>query len=121
MTSGREKPFAGWLPIVAIIALAVTARAWLHLTTPYVPGINGGYYPVQARSLIEHGVLGIPDMPLAFYLHAALASLLASVGGMAQAEAIIWAVKLCDSVLPPFAAWPVVCAGAALGGEARSD
>ena len=107
MTSGREKPFAGWLPIVAIIALAVTARAWLHFTTPYVPGINGGYYLVQARSFTEHGVLGIPDMPLTFYLHAALSSLLANVGGMAQADAIVWAVKLCDSALLPLAAWPV--------------
>ncbi len=93
--------------MVAIIALAVTARAWLHFTTPYVPGINGGYYLVQARSLIEHGVFGIPDMPLTFYLHAALASLLTHVGGMAQADAIVWAVKLCDSSLPPLAAWPV--------------
>ena len=106
-TSGREKSFAGWLPLVSIIALAVTARAWLHFTTPYVPGINGGYYLVQARSLIEHGVLGIPDMPLTFYLHAALASLLAGVGGMAQADAIVWAVKLGDSALPPLVAWPV--------------
>lgn len=107
LTSGREKSFARWLPILAIMALAVTARAWLHFTTPFVPGLNGGYYLVQARSLMEHGVLGIPDMPLTFYLHAALASLLAKVGGVAQADAIVWAVKLCDSALPPLAAWPV--------------
>ncbi len=104
---GAAHSSARWLPIVLIIALAVTARAWLHFTTPYVPGINGGYYLVQARSLIEHGVLGIPDMPLTFYLHAALASLLAKVGGVAQADAIVWAVKFCDSALPPLAAWPV--------------
>ncbi len=90
-----------------IIALAVVARAWLNFTTPYVPGINGGYYLVQARSLIEHGTLGIPDMPLTFYLHAALASLLSHVGSMAQTDAIVWAVKLGDSALPPLVAWPV--------------
>ncbi len=48
------------------MALAVTARAWLHFTTSYVPGLNGGCYLVQARSLIEHGVLGIRDVPLMF-------------------------------------------------------
>jgi len=105
--SSRAKSFASWLPLAAIITLAVAARAWLHFTTPYVPGVNGAYYLVQSRALLEHGVLGIPDMPLTFHLHAALASLLAWMGGLAQADAIMWAVKLCDSVLPPLAAWPV--------------
>jgi hypothetical protein len=90
-----------------IIAAAVAARAWLLFRTPYVPGMNGGYYLVQARALLERGVLGIPDMPLTFYLHAALAWSLAHVSGMAQAEAIVWAVKLCDALLPPLVAWPV--------------
>ena len=107
LTRSREKSSANWMALARVIALAVLARAWLHFTTPYVPGVNGAYYLVQARSLIEHGVLGIPDMPLTFYLHAALASLLTWAAGLAQADAILWAVKLCDSVLPPLAAWPV--------------
>jgi hypothetical protein len=96
------------LPVVSIIAAAVAARAWLLFRTPYVPGMNGGYYLVQARALLERGVLGIPDMPLTFHLHAALAWSLAQVGGMAQTEAIVWAVKLCDALLPPLVAWPVL-------------
>ena len=94
-------------PVIGIIMVAVAARAWLLFGTPYMPGVNGGYYLVQARSLIEHGVLGIPDMPLTFQLHAALAWLLTKAGGMAQGDAIVWAVKLCDAVLPPLVAWPV--------------
>jgi len=86
---------------------AVAARAWLLFRTPYVPGINGAYYPVQARALLERGALAIPDLPLTFHLHAALAWSLAKVTGMAQADAIMWAVKLCDAVLPPLVAWPV--------------
>ena len=95
------------LPVVGIIMVAVAARAWLLFGTHYMPGVNGAYYLVQARSLIERGVLGIPDMPLTFHLHAALAWLLAKMSGMAQAEAIVWVVKLCDAALPPLVAWPV--------------
>lgn len=94
-------------PVVWIMMAAVAARAWLLFRTPYVPGINGAYYPVQARALLERGALAIPDLPLTFHLHAALAWALAKVTGMAQADAIIWAVKLCDAVLPPLVAWPV--------------
>ena len=94
-------------PVIWIMVAAVAARAWLLFRTPYVPGINGAYYLVQARALIERGALAIPDMPLTFHLHAALAWSLAKATGMAQAEAIVLAVKLCDAVLPPLVAWPV--------------
>ena len=39
------------LPVVLLAAIG--ARAWLHGSTPLVQGMNGGYYLVQARSLIE--------------------------------------------------------------------
>jgi hypothetical protein len=94
-------------PVVWIMIAAVAARAWLLFRTPYIPGMNGGYYLVQARALMERGVLGFPDMPLTFHLHAALAWSLAKATGMAQADAIVWAVKLCDAALPPLVAWPV--------------
>jgi hypothetical protein len=87
--------------------MAAAARAWLLFGTPYMPGINGAYYLVQARALLERGALGIPDLPLTFYLHAALAWGLASVSGVAATDAIVWSVKLCDAALPPLVAWPV--------------
>lgn len=93
--------------MVWIVLAAVAARAWLLFRTPYVPGMNGGYYLVQARALLERGVLAFPDLPLTFHLHAALAWSLAKLTGMAQADAIMFAVKLCDAVLPPLVAWPV--------------
>ncbi len=95
------------LPVLGITVVAAAARAWLLFDTPYMPGVNGAYYLVQARSLLERGALGIPDMPLVFYLHAALAWGIAGISGMAQADAIVWSVKLCDAVLPPLVAWPV--------------
>lgn len=87
--------------------LAVAGRAWLLFSTPYMPGVNGAYYLIQARAILERGVLGLPDLPLTFYLQAALACLLAKAGDMPMADAIMLAVKSCDAVLPVLVAWPV--------------
>lgn len=95
------------LSLVLVIATAVAARAWLLFHTPYVPGINGAYYLVQARALLDRGVLGIPDLPLTFHLHASVAWALLHLTALSQSDAIVWAVKGCDAVLPPLVAWPV--------------
>ena len=91
----------------AIIVAGVAMRAWLLFSTPWMPGINGAYYLVQARALLERGALGIPDMPLLFHLHAALAWLVSAVFAQPPDAAIMLAVKCCDAVLPPLAALPV--------------
>ncbi len=95
------------MPLVWIILVAIAARASLLFSSPYVPGVNGAYYLVQARALLERGTLGIPDMPLTFHLHAAIAWELTKVAGLPQSEAIVWAVKSADALLPPLVAWPV--------------
>jgi hypothetical protein len=46
--------------ILALIMLAaIAARAWLLFSMQYVPGVNGAYYLVQVRSLLERGTLSI--------------------------------------------------------------
>ena len=97
----------GWPGLALIMLAAVAARAWLLFSTPYVPGVNGAYYLIQARALLERGTLGLPDLPLTFCLHAALAWLLATLGRIPRSDAIILAVKLCDATLPVLAALPV--------------
>ena len=91
----------------AIIVAGVAMRAWLLFSTPWMPGINGAYYLVQARALLERGALGIPDMPLLFHLHAALAWLVSAVFAQPPDAAIMLAVKCCDAVVPPLVALPV--------------
>ncbi|MBI5422824.1 MAG: hypothetical protein HZA32_01970 [Opitutae bacterium] len=93
--------------IVALCAAASAMRAWLQFSTPLAPGMNGAYYFVQARALLEHGRLGIPDLPLTFWLQAGLARLVAAITGWPLDDAIVFAVKLADSVLPPMAALPI--------------
>ena len=101
MKSNLKVPLLLWIMLVA-----VAGRAWLLFGTPYMPGVNGAYYLIQARAILERGVLGISDLPLTFYLQAGLAWLIAKAGGMETADAIMLAVKLCDAVLPVLVAWP---------------
>lgn len=93
--------------LAAFIGIAVTCRAFLHVSTPYAPGMNGAYYLVQARAILEHGSLGIPDLPLTFHLHALLAWLIQHLSPLGQSDAILWSVRFCDSVLPPLTAIPI--------------
>ena len=97
--------------LLAVIATATAARAWLLWSTPLVPGMNGGYYLVQARALLEHGRLGIPDLPLTFILQAAVAKLLQLVTGRGLEASILLSVRLCDALLPPLVAAPVFLLG----------
>ena len=87
----------------------------VDLATPLVPKVNGAYYLVQVRSLLETGRLSFADFPLVFVLEAGLAALLSALGVAGQA-AILAAVKTVDIVLPALAALPLLCLSASLGG-----
>jgi hypothetical protein len=93
--------------------MAIAVRSWLLFSTPLVPGMNGGYYLIQARALLTTGALGIPDLPLTFALEATLAKLLQWLTERDLEACIILAVKLADAALPPLAAWPAFLLGRA--------
>lgn len=93
--------------LALVMLVAGAARAWLQFSTPLVPGINGAYYLVQTRALLEHGHLGIPDFPLTFWVDAVLAKLVQIFSGLALEPGIVLAVKLEDAILPALVAWPV--------------
>jgi len=90
-----------------IVVVVASVRLWLLLSTPLVPGINGGYYLVQVRALIERGELALPDMPLLFYIEALMARLLQMVTGSGTDESVLVSVKLIDGILPALAAVPI--------------
>ncbi len=110
--SSRNFERSSQLLLASLCAAAIAARAWLQFGTPLTPGMNGAYYFVQARALLEHGRLAIPDLPLTFWLQAGLARFVAALTGWPQDDAIVFAVKLADAVLPPLVAWPVAWLGA---------
>jgi hypothetical protein len=96
-----------WFLVSGIVLIGAVMRALLLFGTSLVPGINGAYYLVQARSLIEHGKLGIPDLPLTFGLQAMLAKIVQWVSGASLETSIVFAVKCADAMLPPLIAIPV--------------
>ncbi|MEI6034489.1 MAG: hypothetical protein WCS65_09445 [Verrucomicrobiae bacterium] len=90
-----------------MILAASILRGILLFGTALVPGTNGGYYPVQARALLAHGSLGIPDLPLLFFVQAALASIVQWLSGRDLDPCILFSVKLTDSILPALVGLPV--------------
>ena len=102
-----------WLLLTLPVLIAAAARARILWSTELMPGMNGAYYLVQARSLLQKGALAIPDLPLVFFLHASVAALLDWLTPLSQNEAVFVAVKTCDALLPAFAVVPVMALAAA--------
>ena len=95
-----------WLIALVIFAAGIL-RGSLLFGTSLMPGMNGAYYLVQARAVLTHGMLGLPDLPLTFYLQASLAQVLQWVSGRGLEPCILFAVKLTDAILPALVALPV--------------
>ncbi len=60
------------IAIAAALAALVAWSAWTRWrilsASPFPIGIDGYFYPIQLRSLLEHGTLAYPASPLAFWL-----------------------------------------------------
>lgn len=98
-----------WASFAAVSFIAVAAaalRAWVNFSGPLVPKVNGAYYLVQVRALLERGRLALHDLPLAFLLESAAARLLRWPFGLSTDRAVMLAVKLVDTIVPPLAAVP---------------
>jgi hypothetical protein len=70
-------------------------------------GGDGPYYPLQVRSILEHGKLAFPDMPLLFWLQAFLAKIFSLFQPNSLENNILSAIKTTDILLPPLAALPL--------------
>ncbi|HEY5000684.1 MAG TPA: hypothetical protein VII15_02475 [Candidatus Cryosericum sp.] len=95
-----------WVSLAMVVLGAIAVRASVLFGTSLMPGMNGAYYLVQVRAVIEKGHLGEHDMPLVFWLQAGLALLVKAVGRLDLEPAIVLASKLFDSVVPALAAVP---------------
>ncbi len=86
--------------------LAFFMRLFLNFSQDLLIG-NGGYYPLQVRSVLEKGSLAFPDMPLLFYLDAGIVRLLTFLGVSPSNEVILIVVKLVDSLSIPLLLFPL--------------
>ncbi len=86
---------------IGLALLATVAAIWLKFSltdSALLPGIDGAYYWVQARSILETGSLAFDDLPLLFLIQAGLGGLLGDIP---------LAVRITDAVLPALSAIPI--------------
>ena len=73
MERDRAVEAACWAAVIALTAWSAWQR-WEVLTlSPYPVGVDGWYYPIQIRALLERGELAYPAAPLTFWLMAPIA------------------------------------------------
>lgn len=83
----------------ALIAVVIGIVAKLSLTRgDLLPGLDGAYYWIQVRSLLENQSLAFPDLPLVFWIQAGIAKVIGNVP---------LAVRISDAVLPAISAIPI--------------
>ena len=63
-----------------------------------LPGLDGAYYWVQVRSVLNNFTLAFSDLPLVFWIQAAIAKVIGNVA---------LAVRISDAVLPALSAIPI--------------
>lgn len=90
--------------MLALLALGV--RAYVNFSQELLIG-NGGYYPLQVRTILERGELAFSDMPLLFYLNAGIVQLIAWLGVPISDQLILNVVKCIDSLSIPLLLIPL--------------
>ena len=82
------------LIVGTFILVAILIRLKFHFSGNYIlAGVDGPYYPLQARSMMENLHLGLSDVPLLFIIEALLARFLQFIHVGTPNECIIIAVK----------------------------
>lgn len=85
--------------ITSLLAVIVGIGAKLSLTSgELLPGLDGAYYWVQVRSVINNFSLAFSDLPFIFWIQAAIAKVVGDVP---------LGVRISDAVLPALSAIPI--------------
>jgi hypothetical protein len=86
--------------------LSLFTRAYVNFSQNLLIG-NGGYYPLQVRTVLERGELAFPDMPFLFYLDAGIVKFISLFGFTQSDELILFVVKTVDSISIPLLLIPL--------------
>lgn len=78
--------------LAALVAWSFSVRYGILTETPFPVGIDGYFYPIQLRSLLDHGSLAYPASPLGFWLMAPLALLTDPITGAKLGAALFGAL-----------------------------
>lgn len=93
------------LALIALVVASFLARWHVLAESPWPVGVDGFFYPLQVRSLLEHGTLAYPASPLTFWWMAPFA---------AATDPIVGA-KLAAALGGALVALPAYAVGARLG------
>jgi hypothetical protein len=108
--SGSRKQVLGSTAVYSIALITLTAIA-VRLTISFshhlILGVDGGYYPLQVRNILNTGHLSFHDVPLYFYFCALILKIIALFGFVATNETIISAIKIIDSTMFPLLTIPL--------------
>lgn len=94
-----------WVIILFISSTAI--RLFFNFSQELIPGTNGGYYPLQVRSILLDGHLGFSDMPLLFYMDALIIKFISFFGFSITDSLILNVVKIIDSISLPLLLFPL--------------
>jgi hypothetical protein len=100
-----------WPIILGLYLLATTLRAKLIFGSVELSGLNGSYYLVQVRGLMERASLPFSDLPLLFYLQKILVLMLEMVGAGSTDELVLMGVRLFDALVPSLVVVPIYILG----------
>jgi hypothetical protein len=90
---------ASTVPAALVLVAALAARAAVNFANVTPGGMDAGYYPIQARALVETGSLLYRDVPLYHYAAAGLAHVLVALG-FSLDGAVLLSSKALDTALP---------------------
>lgn len=95
------------LAFVLITLTAIILRLYVSFSHNLILGVDGGYYPLQVRNILNTGFLSFNDVPLYFYFCASIVKVLSLLGLTVHDESIISVIKIVDSVALPLLAIPL--------------
>lgn len=73
-----------------------------------LPGLDGAYYWVQVRTLLERGTLAFSDLPMVFWIQGGFVWLARFITGQDLDVLIPLVVRLSDAILPILSVIPIV-------------
>jgi len=106
----------GWKPIIpsvevlsimAITLAAISLRLTFSFSQELILGMDGGYYPLQVRNILNTGFPVYRDVPFYFYFCAYLIKSISFLGLTVNDGMIISVIKIVDSVALPLLAIPL--------------
>jgi hypothetical protein len=101
------RKYADYIILISIFAFSTVCRYLINFSSNMAPGLDGMYYPLQVRCLLEKGTLGFNDMPFVFWLEALMAKAILLISNYSIDSAVIIGCKLINVIVPSLIVVPV--------------